>query len=110
MRLWAAKAPCGFNLNMFNTGDYIQAVFDRNIAENISKVLYPNDNFFEGKELRLKQEYFVVCATLQDIIRRYKSSKFGCRDAVRTQVNKKKSYLLQRWRVFKRTNVTSLLF
>ena len=49
------------------------------------KVLYPNDNFFEGKELRLKQEYFVVCATLQDIIRRYKSSKFGCRDAVRTQ-------------------------
>ena len=86
MRLWSAKAPCGFNLNMFNTGDYIQAVFDRNIAENITKVLYPNDNFFEGKELRLKQEYFVVCATLQDIIRRYKSSKFGCRDAVRTQV------------------------
>ena len=51
---------------MFNTGDYIQAVFDRNIAENITKVLYPNDNFFEGKELRLKQEYFVVCATLQE--------------------------------------------
>ena len=51
-------------------------------------MLYPNDNFFEGKELRLKQEYFVVCATLQDIVRRYKSSKFGCRDAVRTQVCK----------------------
>ena len=66
MRLWSAKAPCNFNLNMFNTGDYIQAVFDRNIAENITKVLYPNDNFFEGKELRLKQEYFVVCATLQE--------------------------------------------
>merc|ERR1711970_480002 len=88
MRLWSAKAPCNFNLNMFNTGDYIQAVFDRNIAENITKVLYPNDNFFEGKELRLKQEYFVVCATLQDIIRRYKSSKFGCRDAVRKQFDR----------------------
>jgi starch phosphorylase len=50
-----------------NDGDYIQAVLDRNTAENISKVLYPNDNFFEGKELRLKQEYFMVAATLQVI-------------------------------------------
>lgn len=48
-----------------NDGDYIQAVLDRNIAENISRVLYPNDNFFEGKELRLKQEYFMCAATLQ---------------------------------------------
>jgi starch phosphorylase len=48
-----------------NDGDYIQAVIDRNIAENISRVLYPNDNFFEGKELRLKQEYFMCAATLQ---------------------------------------------
>lgn len=54
-----------------NDGDYIQAVIDRNLAENISRVLYPNDNFFEGKELRLKQEYFMVAATLQDIIRRF---------------------------------------
>lgn len=60
-----------------NVGDYIQAVLDRNLAENISRVLYPNDNFFEGKELRLKQEYFVVAATLQDVIRRFKASKFG---------------------------------
>nr|XP_060614451.1 glycogen phosphorylase, muscle form [Anolis sagrei ordinatus] len=67
-----------------NVGGYIQAVLDRNLAENISRVLYPNDNFFEGKELRLKQEYFVVAATLQDIIRRFKSSKFGSRDPVRT--------------------------
>lgn len=66
-----------------NDGDYIQAVLDRNLAENISRVLYPNDNFFEGKELRLKQEYFMCAATLQDIIRRYKSSKFGTREAVR---------------------------
>ncbi|XP_060896451.1 glycogen phosphorylase, brain form [Labrus mixtus] len=84
MRLWSAKAPNDFKLQDFNVGDYIEAVLDRNLAENISKVLYPNDNFFEGKELRLKQEYFVVAATLQDIIRRFKSSKFGCRDPVRT--------------------------
>ncbi|TRY58454.1 hypothetical protein DNTS_002074 [Danionella cerebrum] len=84
MRLWSAKAPCEFNLKDFNIGGYIQAVLDRNLAENISRVLYPNDNFFEGKELRLKQEYFVVAATLQDIIRRFKASKFGSRDIVRT--------------------------
>uniref|UniRef100_A0A2P2HW60 Alpha-1,4 glucan phosphorylase n=1 Tax=Hirondellea gigas TaxID=1518452 RepID=A0A2P2HW60_9CRUS len=84
MRLWSAKSPCNFNLQFFNDGDYIQAVLDRNFAENISRVLYPNDNFFEGKELRLKQEYFMCAATLQDIIRRFKSSKFGCQKAVRT--------------------------
>ncbi|XP_075879492.1 glycogen phosphorylase, liver form [Nelusetta ayraudi] len=75
MRLWSARAPNDFNLRDFNVGDYIQAVLDRNLAENISRVLYPNDNFFEGKELRLKQEYFVVAATLQDIIRRFKTTK-----------------------------------
>ena len=67
-----------------NDGDYIQAVLDRNYAENISRVLYPNDNFFEGKELRLKQEYFMCAATLQDIIRRFKSSKFGSTQKIRT--------------------------
>ncbi|XP_037550544.1 glycogen phosphorylase, liver form [Nematolebias whitei] len=77
MRLWSARAPNDFNLKDFNIGDYIQAVLDRNLAENISRVLYPNDNFFEGKELRLKQEYFVVAATLQDIIRRFKTTKEG---------------------------------
>uniref|UniRef100_A0A8C3CML6 Alpha-1,4 glucan phosphorylase n=1 Tax=Cairina moschata TaxID=8855 RepID=A0A8C3CML6_CAIMO len=84
MRLWSARAPNDFNLRDFNVGDYIQAVLDRNLAENISRVLYPNDNFFEGKELRLKQEYFVVAATLQDILRRFKASKFGGTDSVRT--------------------------
>ncbi|KTF79816.1 hypothetical protein cypCar_00008277 [Cyprinus carpio] len=78
MRLWSARAPNDFNLQDFNVGDYIQAVLDRNLAENISRVLYPNDNFFEGKELRLKQEYFVVAATLQDVIRRFKTSKRNC--------------------------------
>lgn len=84
LRLWSAKSPIDFNLKFFNDGDYIQAVLDRNLAENISRVLYPNDNFFEGKELRLKQEYFMCAATLQDIVRRYKSPKFGSRDEVRT--------------------------
>ncbi|XP_056020712.1 glycogen phosphorylase, muscle form-like isoform X2 [Ostrea edulis] len=83
MRLWSAKAPNSFNLHFFNNGEYISAVCDRNQAENISRVLYPNDNFFVGKELRLKQEYFLVAATLQDILRRFKSSKFGSRDPVR---------------------------
>ncbi|XP_023013951.2 glycogen phosphorylase [Leptinotarsa decemlineata] len=84
LRLWSAKSPVDFNLKFFNDGDYIQAVLDRNLAENISRVLYPNDNFFEGKELRLKQEYFMCAATLQDIIRRFKAAKFGTREATRT--------------------------
>lgn len=67
-----------------NDGDYIQAVLDRNLAENISRVLYPNDNSFGGKELRLKQEYFLCAATLQDVVRRYKHSKFGSRKVART--------------------------
>lgn len=88
MRLWSAKAPTSFNLSFFNDGDYIQAVCDRNSAENITRVLYPNDNVTEGKDLRLKQEYFLCAATLQDIIRRFKASKFGCREAVRHDFTK----------------------
>ena len=67
-----------------NHGDYIQAVLDSNLAENISRVLYPNDNVFEGKELRLKQEYFLCSATLQDIIRRFKHFKAGNTEEIRT--------------------------
>ena len=59
-------------------------MIDRNVAENITRVLYPNDNVFEGRELRLKQEYLLVSATLQDIIRRFKSSKFGSVEHSRT--------------------------
>lgn len=84
MRLWSAKSPCHFNLKFFNDGDYLDAVIDRNIAENITRVLYPNDNNFGGKELRLKQEYFLCSATLQDVIRRFKHSKFGSRECART--------------------------
>ena len=74
-----------FNLDYFNHGDYDKAVADKVHSENISKVLYPNDNVFEGKELRLKQEYFFVSATLQDIIRRYKKSIHGLPTHSRTR-------------------------
>ena len=72
LRLWSAKASREFDLNYFNHGDYIKAVSEKSVSENITKVLYPNDNMFEGKELRLKQEYFFVSATIQDIMRRFK--------------------------------------
>ncbi|MFZ5806812.1 MAG: glycogen/starch/alpha-glucan phosphorylase [Verrucomicrobiota bacterium] len=72
LRLWAAKATTDFDLNFFNSGDYVAAVETKNQDENISRVLYPNDNFAKGKELRLKQQYFFVSATLQDIMRRHK--------------------------------------
>ena len=72
LRLWSAKATDEFDLRYFNRGDYEGAVEAKSRSENITKVLYPNDNIFEGQELRLKQEYFFVSATLQDILRRYK--------------------------------------
>lgn len=74
MRLWAAKSTRDFQLDYFNHGDYERAVAEKVHSETISKVLYPNDNIFEGRELRLKQEYFFVSATIQDIIRRYKKT------------------------------------
>lgn len=74
LRLWAAKSTREFNLDYFISGDYIKAVEDKSLSENISKVLYPPDQSVAGKELRLKQEYFFVSATLRDIIRRYKKT------------------------------------
>jgi len=88
LRLWSAKAENHFHLKIFNDGDYMNAVMDRNLAENITRVLYPNDNVFVGKELRLKQQYFLAAATLQDIIRRFKSSTYGNRSAVRVDFDK----------------------
>ncbi len=72
MRLWAARSSRDFDLGYFNQGDYIRALGSKMMSETISKVLYPSDHFAEGKELRLKQQYFLVCATLQDIYRRFK--------------------------------------
>jgi glycogen phosphorylase len=74
MRLWAAKASRDFELKYFNEGNYIKAVEDKNESENLSKVLYPDDSTTMGRELRLKQQYFFVCASLQDIL--YRFSKF----------------------------------
>jgi len=74
LRLWAAKSTRAFDLDFFNSGDYINAVQHKNETENISRVLYPSDQVKKGKELRLKQQYFFVSASLQDIIRRYKKT------------------------------------
>ena len=71
MRLWSAKASRDFDLRYFNEGNYIKAVEVKNESENLSKVLYPDDTTLMGRELRLKQQYFFVSASLQDIIRRY---------------------------------------
>ena len=73
LRLWQAEAVNDFDFTAFNNTEYDLAVKEKNDAENISKVLYPNDNKYEGKVLRLKQQYFFCSASLQDIIRRYKA-------------------------------------
>jgi starch phosphorylase len=72
MRLWSAQTLDEFSLKHFNEGDYMSAVQSKIRDENISKVLYPADERQAGKELRLKQEYFFVAATLKDILRRFK--------------------------------------
>jgi starch phosphorylase len=69
LRLWAAKSSREFDLSLFNAGDYVSAVEEKNASEVISKVLYPNDNFEKGRELRLRQEYFFVACSIQDIVR-----------------------------------------
>ena len=74
MRLWSAKSTREFDLDHFNYGDYEKAVEDKNRTETITRILYPNDQFFVGRELRLKQQYFLVAATLQDIIRRHRKT------------------------------------
>ncbi|HVT04599.1 MAG TPA: glycogen/starch/alpha-glucan phosphorylase [Thermoanaerobaculia bacterium] len=71
LRLWAARSSREFDLLRFNSGDYVRAVEDKTATENISKVLYPSDDVYAGKELRLKQQYFFASATLQDVIRRF---------------------------------------
>lgn len=72
MRLWTARASRDLDLLSFNRGDYIAAVQHKVQSETISKVLYPSDDIREGQELRLKQQYFFVAATFQDILRRYR--------------------------------------
>jgi glycogen phosphorylase len=75
LRLWSAKPTREFDLEKFNSGDYESSVREQQRAETISAVLYPNDNIDVGKELRLKQQYFWCCASLHDIVRRFKKTK-----------------------------------
>lgn len=69
LRLWRAEAPESFDFAVFNRGDYYGAVQQKIVSENLSKVLYPNDEAVQGKELRLEQQYFFVCCSLQDMLR-----------------------------------------
>mmetsp|Transcript_15868 Transcript_15868/g.40295 ORF Transcript_15868/g.40295 Transcript_15868/m.40295 type:complete len:1250 (-) Transcript_15868:119-3868(-) len=71
LRLWSAKPSREFDLESFNSGDYVASILEKQNAESISSVLYPDDRTYKGKELRLKQQHFFVSATLQDILRRY---------------------------------------
>lgn len=71
VRLWSAKATKEFDLNYFNKGDYLDAMEDKSVTETLSSVLYPSDATSSGRELRLKQEYFLVSASLQDIFSRH---------------------------------------
>lgn len=73
LRLWSSKSPDHMNMQEFNSGNYVRAVEEKELAEVISKVLYPEDNHTEGKELRLKQQYFLVSATLQWILKEFEN-------------------------------------
>ena len=74
LRIWDAEAVDEFNLSSFDKGDYLKAVEQQNLAKNIVEVLYPNDNHYSGKELRLKQQYFFVSASVQRAIAKYKET------------------------------------
>ncbi|MBP3719234.1 MAG: glycogen/starch/alpha-glucan phosphorylase [Eubacterium sp.] len=80
LRMWDAEATQEFNLNSFDRGEYEKAVEEQNLAKTISEVLYPNDNHYSGKELRLKQQYFFVSASLQTAIRKFKENNKKIQD------------------------------
>ncbi|MBE1236427.1 glycogen/starch/alpha-glucan phosphorylase [Phaeovibrio sulfidiphilus] len=77
LRLWSARSTQDFDLRYFNEGNYIDAVKEKTVSETLSKVLYPMDTTLMGQELRLKQEYFFVSASLQDIFRRFRKTHPG---------------------------------
>ena len=80
LRLWSASADNEFNLDDFNRGSYIEAVQNKVKAENLTKVLYPNDNTEQGKELRLCQQYFFVACSVHDVLRRHSIFRRGRSD------------------------------
>lgn len=71
LRIWDAEAVQKINLDSFDKGDYLQAIEEQNLAKNIVEVLYPNDNHYAGKELRLKQQYFFISASVQRVVKKY---------------------------------------
>ena len=73
LRLWDAKSPTPVDMDLFSSGQYLKAVEQQAMAETISKILYPEDNHYEGKSLRLKQQYFFVSATIQSIVRKHRA-------------------------------------
>ncbi len=84
LRLWRAESP-GFDMEKFNQGDYMHAMEENAMAEVISKVLYPSDNHPEGKSLRLRQQYFLVSASIQDVVGRH-LRRFGTIDNLADEV------------------------
>lgn len=90
LRLWSARAPMGFDMNLFSRGEYVKAIEAKAMAEAISKVLYPADNHYEGKSLRLKQQYFFVSASIQSILKKhlkYNESLDNLPDKVAIHIN-----------------------
>ena len=83
LRLWAAKSSREFDLAYFNHGDYVRAVEDKGRSEDISRVLYPREDVYGGRELRLKQEYFLVASSLRDILRRFTKDHSDLRELPR---------------------------
>src|SRR5262249_60658738 len=79
LRLWAARSGEEFDFALFNAGDYVRAVQAKNDSEVISKVLYPNDNFEAGRELRLRQGEFFVARSIHDHGYRFQQKHKGCR-------------------------------
>ena len=73
LRLWDAKSPTPVDMSLYSSGDYLKAVEQQAMAEVIAKVLYPDDNHYEGKSLRLRQQYFFVSATIQSIMRKHRA-------------------------------------
>lgn len=80
LRLWRARASQVFDFQLFDSGDYVKAVNRKVRSENISRVLYPNDNTPQGKELRLRQQYFLVACSLHDVIRRFRIHNYDWDD------------------------------